>query len=202
MTTDSLAFIRRLTFKRANALEQTQARELFRQVYSKDVHYVPSDVFDKSAAYLVALTADGDMIASLRFLGPEFRPFEIEHFCDFSQILSPHRTPALVGRLSVGHGYRKVPESILVHFGLLKLAVDYARKSGVTDLFLYTLPHLVNFYRSVFFRPVGNSFEYPALSATMHIMRLDLGDLDRRCQQSGSPRARLMLLKDPSNFLI
>jgi predicted GNAT family N-acyltransferase len=199
---DPLEIISRLTFKKATAPEQVQARILFNQVYSRDVNYVPSDEFDEDATYLIALNPADELIASLRFLGPEFRPFEIERFYNLSESLSSDRTAGLVGRLSVRHDHRGVPDSILVHFGLLKLAVEYANQIRVTDLFLYTLPHLLNFYRSVFFRPVGCSFEYPPLAARMHIMRLDLAELERRCRQSGSVRAQLMLTKNLSNFIL
>jgi hypothetical protein len=200
--TDSLELLRRLTFKRAIAGERVAALNLFREVYARDVNYVPSDAFDEIAVYLIASNENGQTIASLRFLGPEFRPFEIEEFCDFSEFLPADRIPALVGRLSVRRDYRKVPGSIVLHLGLLKLAIEYASRYGITDLFLYTLPHMMNFYRSVLFRPIGCSFEYPALSAKMHVMRLELRDLRRRCEQSGSRLEQLLLMKDLSNFIL
>jgi predicted GNAT family N-acyltransferase len=199
---DTLALFQSLIFKRARGDWELAARDLFRQVYSDDIKYVPADAFDDKAAYLIALTRDDELVASLRFLGPELRPFEIEDHCDLSKILGPNRVPALIGRLAVKREHRKVPGSIVIHFGLLKLAIAYGARFGVTDLFLYTLSHLVRFYEAAFFNTVGVTFTYEALRETMHIMRLDIKELERPCTKVNSRRARLILMSDTANVVV
>lgn len=201
MPVDILSLIEQFTFKRATPAEAQLAIDLFKEVYLLDNNDVPTDELDEYAAYLIALSAPDRVAGCLRFVGPAGRPFGVEKFCDFSTILSPGRVPALLGRLSVRHEYRTSTTSILVQFGLFKLAIDYAKQNGITDLFLYTLPHLLNFYRSVFFHPTGHTFYYEPHQKRMQVMRLDLAELEAKLQ-SGSPRARLIMQKTAGNFLI
>lgn len=201
MPVDIVSVIEQFRFKQATPEETQRAIGLFKEVYLVDNHEIPTDNLDAYAAYLIALSPTDSVAACLRIVGPTGRPFEVEKVCDFSTTLSPGRIPALVGRLSVRHEYRSSTLSILVQFGLFKLAIDYARHHGITDLILYTLPHLLNFYRSVFFRPTGHTFYYKPHRTWMHVMRLDLVELEAKLQ-AGSPRARLLMRKTTRNFLI
>ncbi|MDX2168785.1 MAG: hypothetical protein SF182_17060 [Deltaproteobacteria bacterium] len=186
--------LKEFSFKVAVGPDIGPAVNLFRQVYEADVGFVPSDGMDDSATYLIAKCTDGDVAATLRFLGPEHRPFVFEKSCEVA--LPDGSRPALLSRFSVSPLFRAAPRSIALHFGMLKLAVEFALPLGVTDLLQYTQPHLINFYRAAFFEATGVTFELPPLQSKMHVLRLNLRTLDERCRASNSRGAEFLRSPD------
>lgn len=135
-------------------------------------------------------------------LGPDQRPFDLEQFVDLSSIISRDRLPALVGRMCVRHSHRTVSRKAFLPLGMLKLAHDLARKRGFTDFVMFTFPHLLSFYRTAFFRPVGITFEHPAYRCRSHVMHLDLLEFRERCASSVEPFAQLLLSTDLPNIIV
>ena len=162
-----------LTFKVADEEERQLALELRTVVYTADLGHVPDDGLDESAHHLVVRVTDGPVVAAVRIVGPEKRPFDFEMLCDLGSLLSPARRPALIGRLCVRRDYRTARRSTFIHVGLLRLAIDFGHQRGFTDYFLYTYPSLIRFYRGALFECVGDPFEHPDWGQ-ISLMRLDL----------------------------
>jgi predicted GNAT family N-acyltransferase len=191
-----------LTFKLADPVERAQAFDLQREVYGGDVGHVPHDEYDQRADYLIAHDVNGEVVAAFRVVGPEQRPFDLEKFVDLSAVIAQDRSVALVGRLCIRHSHRDVSRKAFLPAGIMKLAFTFARKRGITDFVMYTFPHLVNFYRSAFFRTLNLTFEHPGYRCTMHVMHLDLIDLEQRLSQSREPIARLLFGPNSMKVLI
>lgn len=191
-----------LTFKVANPLERSWALQLEREVYEGDVGHAPHDKHDDRADYLIAHDANGKIIASFRVVGPEQRPFDLETFVNLSPLIASDRSVALVGRLCIRHSHRDVSRRAFLPAGIMKLAFTFARKRSITDFVMYTFPHLLNFYRCAFFHTLNLTFEHPGYRRTMHVMHLDLIDLEQRLSQSREPMARLLFGTDSIKLLI
>lgn len=191
-----------LTFKVADLVERAEALELQREVYGGDVGHVPHDEFDEQGYYLIAHDREREVVAAFRVVGPEQRPFDIERFVDLSPLIAADRSVALVGRLCIRHSHRNVSRKSILPVAMMKLAFVFARKHGFTDFVMYTFPHLLNFYRRAFFRTVDLTFEHPGYRCRMHVMHLDLIDLDTRLSQSREPMARLLCGPDSFNILV
>ena len=172
-----LAFVQAFTFKVATACERDQAQSLFESVYQQDVGYVPRDELDPVAHYLIAQSNDHRVVGTFRLLGPKHRPFDIERYIDLSKHLPVGAAPALTGRLSICSDQRRVPHTLAIQIGLLRLACEFAKKNDITHLLLYTLSHLSTFYRKASFESTGVSFTFEPLKRRMHIMKLDLSKL-------------------------
>ena len=192
--------LKTFTFKEADSAEREKALALFRDVYTQDVGHVPEDELDIVACHLIAKTPEGDVVASLRLVGPEQRPFDIERHCDLAPHLSTDAAPGMLGRLSVRHDMRRIQCAVPLHLGMLKLALHFAKAHEITDLFLYAMPHLITFYRGAFFVPLDCSFVYLPLNVRMQVMQLNLRDLECRQTSSRTPRLDFLLSPRPSNF--
>jgi predicted GNAT family N-acyltransferase len=191
------------TFSEAAPSERIGAIQLFRRVYQQDIGHIPEDNLDELAHHLIAKTPQGDIVASLRLLGPELRPFDIEPFCDLSAHLSDDSVPALIGRLSLSHHLRALRQSIPLQLGMLKLAITFARRHSLTDLFLYAMPHLISVYRTGFFKPIPCTFHYAPLNLDMQVMQLNIRELEtRRRLTSSSPRLNFLFNSQRQNFRV
>lgn len=190
-----------LTFKLAEGGELARALDLQRAVYTADLGHVPRDGFDERAYHLIAYEASGRLVAVVRIVGPDQRPFDVERFVNLSDFIPAVRTPALIGRLCIRHDQRGVSKSSFIPLGMLKLACAFARKRGFTDFVMYTYPNLIAFYRGASFRRLGVTFEHPDWG-TVHLMHLDLIDLEARCADSRASMARLLFATDLPNFLV
>jgi len=190
-----------LTFKVAEAEERAAALDLCRQVYQEDLGHVPIDGRDDIANHLIAVDTRGDVVAGFRVVGPESRPFDFEQSVDLDAILGPARRPALIGRLTIRREYRSVRKAAFLQIGMLKLAHAFAERQGITDFFLYTYPNLINFYRGSFFDLLDVTFEHPDWGS-VHLMRMNVTELPRRCANSRSSLAKLLLDGEMPNFVV
>ena len=141
----------RETLQAAVRLQQT--------IYNRDRGHTPHEKIDAHAQHFVAIVAD-TVVGYFRLLGPEARPFDFEDSVDVDRLLGVGARPALVGRLCIDPSYRSVRRSVLVNGGLLRLAIDYARKHDITDLVLYTYDDLRAFYRSARFEDTHIIFQH------------------------------------------
>lgn len=190
-----------LVFKEAVGPERERALELQNQVYIDDLGLVPTDPFDADAHFLIARTDAGDVVAVFRLVGPEQRPFDFEALVTLAEIIAPDRTPALVGRLCVRRDHRNVSKHMFMQIGMFKLAYAFAEKHGITDLFLYTYPNLIAFYRGGLFELVDRTFKHPDWGE-VHLMHLDLVGLEARCAGSRDMLARLLFATDLPNLVV
>jgi predicted GNAT family N-acyltransferase len=194
-----------LVFKVANTAEREHVLAFRRKVYERDWPHVPIDQIvdrpDDAAYHLLASTDAGDIVASLRVVPSEQRPFDMERFISLDGIVPEERRPAEIGRLCVKHENRHVRSGSFVHLGMLKLAVDLSQELGITDLLLTSLPDLRNFYRLGCFREVGITFVHSTWG-TVHVMRFDLVAFFDRSQDESRPVERFLKASKPSNFLL
>ncbi|MFI5398729.1 MAG: GNAT family N-acyltransferase [Candidatus Binatia bacterium] len=190
-----------LTFKVADPQETLRALDLRRQLYTEELGHHGIDEFDQFAHQLVARGADGEIVAALRIVGPDHRPFDLECLVPLSDFLTPDRLPAEIARFCVRRDSRRVQKDHLIHIGMLKLTVAFARKHRLTDFVTLGLPHLLNLYRVAFFRPLRTSCEHP-IWGTVVPMRLDLLELEAWCLGSDEPLARLLTEADSPNIIV
>ncbi len=177
------------------------ALELRRSVYQEEFGHVPADGFDERAHHLVAFNDVGQIVAAMRIVGPEQRPFDLEHSIDLTDYMPADRSPALVGRLSVRHDYRGVSRKRFLPMGMFKLAYLFARKRGMTDFLTYTYPNLYQFYRGAFFQPLIASFEHPTWG-TVCVMHFDLKKFEARYSQSHQLLARFIFATDSPSIVV
>jgi len=150
---------------------------LFRKdAFEQEHAYAPLDRFDAEAVHLVAIEPTRAMVSTARLLLPEQRPFDLEEIIDFRSFLSPTAVPAMVGGFSVHPDFRSINKSIVIQLGMLKLTFVIAQRYDVTDIVIYTFPHLLNFYKMASFKPVGSSFFHKGYQRDMIVMYLNLHD--------------------------
>lgn len=188
-----------LTFKVAAGEECRSALELRDEVYTSDLGHVPIDGRDDAATHLVAVDADRRVVAAFRVV--EERPFDFERFVSIDDLIGDGRNPALIGRLCVRPEHRSVRRSSFLLMGMLKLAHAYAERRSISDFFLYTYPNLIKFYRGAFFDLLGVTVPHPDWGE-VHLMRMDVLALERRCATSRSAVARLLLDREMPNFVV
>lgn len=191
-----------LTFKVADVGERARAIDLRRRVYAEDVGHVEMDDLDERAHHLVCHDDSGEVIAALRVVLFDDRPFDIEHFVALDGLIPSDRFPAEIGRYCVRNDHRRVTRNHFVQLGMLKLAYAFARKRGATDFLMYTFGHLLDFYRGAFFQLLDVAFEHPGYSQQMYVMRLDLVDFENRYSQSQQPVARLLFKTNFPNIIV
>ena len=169
-----------LRFKIASSPEREAAFALRRTVYARDWPNVRTeaiiDAADETAHHLVALSPGRGVIAALRIVTANRRPFDMERFISIDGLLPADRNPAEIGRLTIAHGSRFVRRRPFVHLGMLKAAIDFSREMGITDLLLTAIPRLRTFYRQGCFTDVGVQFTHETWGL-VHVMRLDIMNL-------------------------
>jgi predicted GNAT family N-acyltransferase len=190
-----------LTFKIASPLELSGALALRREVYTTELGHDGIDDADEVADHLVACDPAGDVVAALRIVQCHFRPFDVERIVTLSDFLPANRTPAEIARFCIRPDRRHIQKDHMLHVGMLKLAISFARKRGVTDFVTLALPRLRNLYRIAFFRDLRRTVHHPTWG-TVHLMHLDLPSLEARCLHSSEPMARLLIGADPPNILV
>jgi N-acyl-L-homoserine lactone synthetase len=184
-----------LTFKVAEGPEIARALELRRQIYENELGHGGSDRFEREAYHLIASDPAGDIVATLRIVGPDQRPFDLEQLVELDEILPADRVPGELSRFCIRRDRRQVRRHHLLHVAMLKLACAFARKRGLTDFLMLALPHLRNLYRLAFFQRVGGPLEHPTWGP-VELMRFDLVGLNARYAQSSKPMARLLFRTD------
>ncbi len=190
-----------LTFKVADAVERSLALDLRRVVYREEFGHVPIDDLDERAYHLIARSDNGEIIATLRVIGPDQRPFDIERYVDLAAFFPPQRAVALVGGLCIRRDHRNVSRAEFLPMGMFKLAYAFARRHNLTDFLTYVYPNLYQFYRGAFFEPLVSAFRHPTWG-TVCLMHLDLRDLEARHAGSRGPFARFLFGTDLPNLTV
>jgi predicted GNAT family N-acyltransferase len=192
-----------LIFKVAKGPEIAHVLELRRQIYEDELGYHGIDAFDERAHQLIAVDCEGEIVAALRILGPDQRPFEIEQFVDLSAVIPEGRSPAQIGGFWIRPASRRISRQAFLPLGMLKLACAFARKHQITDFIMRThVEHLREFYRRAFFRPVDDlAFEHPVWGR-VYVMHLDLVDLEARCAPFREPIGRFLFVTHVPNIQV
>jgi predicted GNAT family N-acyltransferase len=175
-----------LSFEVAEGRSRLEAVALTRSVYLEDLGKYCDDGLDASAHHLICRGQDDRLIAAVRILGPEMRPFDFEEQVDLDTLLSADRKPGLLARLVVHRDCRSATMSLPVLSGLLEFAIRHAQQHAMTDLLLYTFDYLRTFYRSAGFAPTGHSLQH-ATWGRVYVMRFDILKQGTRAR-SGSAR--------------
>lgn len=188
-----------LTFKVASGYERDEAIRLRGIVYESELGHHGVDEFDEHAHQLVAVDPHGAIVAAIRILGPEQRPFEIERFVDLSRLLAIDRIAAQVGGFWVRAEDRRVQGQSFLPLGMLKLSFEFAKKHHITDFVMRThIEELKRFYERGFFRVVDDlAFEHPKWGH-VYVMHLNLQHVQAKHKESQDPIARF-LLSDPES---
>jgi len=192
--------VKGLTFKVADPAEIEAARALQRQTFIEHHGRLPVDSAETGAHQFVIYDSKGDLVGTFRIVGPEQRPFDLEKTVDLSTVLKPGRSPGLIGRLCIRRDLPTAGEYMMIPAGVLKLAYQFSRKHGITDLLLYTYPKLLNFYRRAFFREF-DTVDHDVWGV-MHVMHLDLVEFEREQAEADTPLARFLFRSPLPNFMV
>jgi len=195
-------YLEGLTFRVADDNQKVRALELRSHIYAEELGDPGLDDSDTLASHLIAVDdGSSEIVAALRLIGPDHRPFDIEQFVDLSKLLAPERRPAEASRFWVHRGHRAVHRRQLVHLGMLKLLYEYAVQHNITDLIMLGLPDLIKLYRAAFFVAFDVAFVHPIWGSTQ-VMRFDISEVRRVHQNSRNPVARLLFRTQLSNVLV
>lgn len=189
-----------LTFQEITGADLARVYQFRREIYTAEFGRDLSDEFDEKSHHLVGLTESGELAIAFRIIPPRARPFEIERFARIPVLEGPRREVAQVGTLAVAREYRVVRRGNVPQFDALKFAISFSRRSGYSDLVLWTFPSLVSFYGRVFFDRVC-AVDHPAWGS-LHVMHLSLDGLNaRRVQAARLATLEFLLSPDPPNFI-
>jgi len=189
------------TFKVASEPERRLALNLRRQVYRTELGHDGIDSFDDRAYHLIACTANGDVVASLRIVGPESRPFDLESVAPLIDLLGPSRRLGEISRFCIKPDLRHLTKGQSIHLGMFKLAYEFALRHSLTDFVTLALPHLSRLYSMALFRPLMAEIKHPTWGP-VQLMHLDLMRLADNRSSSADRMARFLLGPTPSNFTI
>lgn len=192
-----------VTLKVADGEERSRALELRRRIYAEELGFDPIDDYDAEAPQLVAIDAHQDLIGAFRIVMPWQRPLELERFVDLSEVLPAGRSPGQVGALWIRPDHRRISSRGFLPLAMLKLAYEFARKHAITDFVMRTpVVALRDFYGRAFFRPLDHlNFRHP-VCGWVHVMHLDLVELEALHSKSQDPIARLLFATDMPNIRI
>jgi len=169
------------------------ALEFRRQIFEKEQGTPGWDDFDDRAGHLVACEA-GNVVAAARIVGPGQRPFSLEQYFDLTIHLPTAANVGEIGRYCVREDWRGISKGTLLHLGMMKLAVSYAKNERLRGLICSVQPNLQSFYRRMHFHPIGQTFDHPFFGHTT-VMWLDIESLGISASTGGHPLNSL--LDDP-----
>lgn len=190
-----------LTFKLADDGERERALDLRRRIYTAELGDPGIDRFDTVAAHLIATDAQGIVVSTLRVVGPQERPFDLERFVPLDPILTDESRPAEVSRFCVEPNHRAIHRGQLVHLGMLKLLYEFARQQGITDLLTLGLPDLETLYKIAFFIPMNVMIEHPTWGH-VRVMHFNMAKTRSENKTSRHPIARLLFSTRVPNIVI
>jgi len=170
-------------------------------IYQEELGDPGIDRYDPSANHLIACDSGDQIVAALRVVGPEQRPFDLEQLFDLNPLLKTGSAPAEVSRFCIAKAHRHINRTEMVHVAMLKLVHAFSIKQRLTDLFTLGLPHLKNLYRVGFFSQLDVACQHPVWGRTV-LMHLDLEAVRRRYQDSNNRMARLLFRTHLPNIFV
>lgn len=183
-----------LHFEIALGSARVQALQLREAIYDAEFGRNNVDLFDDVSIQVVAKTLDDEIVAGVRVIPPDSRPFELERFVDLSKLLGPDRVPAQIGGLFTAPHARSVARWGLIPLGLLKCAIDIGRQLRVTDFVMRTpVEELKDWYGRAYFTEVpALAFDDPIWGRNI-VMQLDFVALQNDPKAAVSPIGRFLL---------
>jgi hypothetical protein len=174
--------------------DRTAALGVRNSVYCEELGHrwaSPADEFDDRAHICVVRDPSNVPIASVRILGPEGRPFEIETFLDLTHVLPKDSRPAEMNRFAILPPHRKISSS--VHLALFKFSIDLAASERFSHFVLATKAQVAPIYRYLGFEQVpGYSFDHRTLGNERHdLFLLSLRDMLDKFRRTQHPLLRL-----------
>jgi predicted GNAT family N-acyltransferase len=166
-------------FRTATEAERPTVLRFRKDVFIREHGYAPLDRLDDEAVHMIALESTGAIVSTARMLLPSQRPFELETLVDVESFLSPGSVLSMVGGFAIHAEFREVSKSIPIQIGIFKLTRMLAARYRITDIIMYTFPHLLKFYSSISFRSLGLSFFHEGYRREMHVMHLSLEQFDK-----------------------
>jgi hypothetical protein len=182
--------------------DRAAALEVRNAVYCEELGHrweSPADEFDDRAHLCVVRDPSNLPIASVRILGPEGRPFEIETFLDLSQVLPKDSRAAEMNRFAILPPHRKISSS--VHLALFKFSMDLAALERFSHFVLATKAQVAPIYRYLGFEQVpGYSFAHRTLGNDRHdLFLLSLREMLEKFKRTRHPLLRLVTTPGPSS---
>jgi N-acyl-L-homoserine lactone synthetase len=190
-----------LVFKVATPAERDEVLHLRSELYTREFGNDGLDDLDEDAHHLIAINSKQRIVAALRVVDSDHRPFDLDHFVKLPP-LDEDRVPAEVARFCVSPEYRQVRRDQFVHLGMFKLLYDFSNRNGITDLFTLGLPELRSVYRFAFFVARPEQCKHPIGNRRVQLMHLDLVDVRARYSHSRHPVARLLFQEPRANPVI
>jgi N-acyl-L-homoserine lactone synthetase len=172
---------------------RSTALDFRRRIFEKEQGTDGLDDFDEHAVQLVACV-DGLIVAAARFIDPEQRPFGLERYFDLSAHVAHEEWVGELSRYCLREDWRDIRRGTLVHFGMFKLVLEYARERGISSVVCSMQPRFQALYRRMYFRAIGPTFYHPVFGHTM-VMMLGLSNV--WSNQSGLKHPLRALLRDP-----
>lgn len=153
------------------------------------------DVLDARAFLCVVRRPDGEAVASLRVIGPDDRPLEIESMLPLDELPAGAR-PGEMNRFAIVPESRRMSTGI--HMALFQWAFALARRDRYSHFFVVAPRDVKAIYEFLLFRPVGNrTFPHPRLDTVFCTpMVLDLHDVQVRYHEARHAFASLLERQD------
>jgi len=170
-----------------------------KSVYEARYGSMPDDGRDAAAHLLVARDRAGKVVASLRVLTNENRPFSFDAVLDLSRVAGLGQAPAEIGRWCVDPNLRDVSGAQGLHFGLMKFVFLFAAARGVSDYVICIYPELERFYRGMYFEDSGQGFDHPDWGS-VRLFSMSLQRVTQRFRQSGTTLGKFILAAPGTNF--
>lgn len=179
--------------------DRADALAVRRRVY--DERFGPSwppeeDVLDARAFLCVVRAADGAPVASLRVLGPDDRPLEVESELPLQDLLPTDARPGEMNRFAIVPERR--PMATGIHMALFQWAFALARRQRFSHYLVLAPRDVGPIYRFLLFDPVpGYAFPHPWIATGVCTpMVLDLRDVGARYRAARHAFAPLLESQD------
>ena len=175
--------------------DRSAALQVRWQVYCEELghSWAPSgDSYDQRANLCVVRTAEDQPVASLRIVGPEGRPFEIDRYVPIDDLLPKDSRPAEINRFCILRSFRSISSG--VHLALFDFMIFLSRRESFSHFILASKPSIAPIYRYLGFEVVpGRSFAHAELGNQRHdLMLLELSRLPERYRDVGHPLGRFV----------
>jgi hypothetical protein len=154
------------------------------------------DALDARAFIAVVRLPDGRPVASLRVLGPDDRPLEIEQKLQVDALLPADSRPGEMNRFCILPECRRMGTGI--HMALFQWAFALARRQRFSHYLVLAPADVKPIYQFLLFDPVpGVTFEHPRVANVICTpMLLDLRDIAGRYRDARHSFTRLLEVQD------
>lgn len=154
------------------------------------------DALDARAFIAVVRLSDGRPVASLRVIGPDDRPLEIEQKLPLGDLLPADARPGEMNRFCILPECRRMGTGI--HMALFQWAFAIARRERFSHYLVLAPADVKPIYEFLLFDAVpGVTFEHPWVAAGVCTpMILDLRDVAGRYREAHHAFTRLLEVQD------